>query len=259
LIVDTNVWISRWPFRRLPSDTPAALVDSLRRAGVAQAWAGNLDSVFHKDLASANAELARVCSAEKSRILVPFGTVNPSLPDWEEDFRRAVEVHQMRGIRLSPNYHGYTLTDERFTRLLSLAAERSVTVQVTLALEDERTQHPLIRVPPLDPEPLVDIIPRVRGLRLALLNRNWAEDWTLVTRLSRTGDVYFDFAMLEGLGALGSLLERASPDRVLFNSHLPCFYLESALLKVREAALSPDQRTAILERNARRLVAGGRR
>src|SRR5262245_44100887 len=57
-IVDTNVWLSRWPFRRLPLDETPALVTKLRTAGVVAAWAGSFDGMLHKDLASANTRLA---------------------------------------------------------------------------------------------------------------------------------------------------------------------------------------------------------
>ncbi len=37
MIVDTNVYLSRWPFRRLPGDEPADLVAKLRSRNVTQA------------------------------------------------------------------------------------------------------------------------------------------------------------------------------------------------------------------------------
>ena len=128
----------------------------------------------------------------------PFGQrVNPALPGWEDDLHRCAEKHAMRGIRLHPNYHGYKLDDPRFAQLLALADKRRLIVQIALSMEDERTQHPLMRVAQVDPEPLADIIGRFPRLRLVLLNRHWAEDWPLVRKLSQAGQAYFDFAMLE--------------------------------------------------------------
>ncbi len=37
MIVDTNISLSRWPFRRLPGDEPEKLVATLRHRGVVQA------------------------------------------------------------------------------------------------------------------------------------------------------------------------------------------------------------------------------
>src|SRR5690242_13632210 len=39
-LVDVNIWLSRWPFRRLPLDDTRALVRKLKSEGVSEAWAG---------------------------------------------------------------------------------------------------------------------------------------------------------------------------------------------------------------------------
>ena len=39
-IVDTNVSLFQWPFRRLPLDDTTVLVKKLRSLGIAEAWVG---------------------------------------------------------------------------------------------------------------------------------------------------------------------------------------------------------------------------
>ena len=95
-MIDVNVTLSRWPFRRLAADEPAALVAALRKRDVTEAWAASFDGIFHKDLAAANARLAKDCRTYGEGMLLPFGSVNPKLPDWQEDLRRCHEEHRMR-------------------------------------------------------------------------------------------------------------------------------------------------------------------
>jgi hypothetical protein len=153
----------------------------------------------------------------------------------------------MRGVRLYPNYHVYELKDREFAEVVGAAAGRRMIVQLVVAIEDERTQHPLVRVPPVNLAPLPDLVKSTAGLRLAILNYNPP---ALSKQLAAAGQVYFDFSMLEGLGALRRLMDDVSPRRVLFGSHFPLFYFESAVLKVKEAGANP----AVLENNAEMLL-----
>jgi len=253
-MIDVNVNLSRWPFRRLIGDEPDGLVANLRKRNVSQAWAGTLDGLLHKDLSSANRRLASDCRRYGPGLLVPFGSINPKLPDWQEDLRRCQEQHKMPGIRLHPNYHGYDLKDSAFVELLHLAAAHGLIVQVALCMEDERTQHPLMRAAPVDISPLADLVKSERGLRVVILNWNSLEDLKEAQKLASTGHVYFDISMVESVGGVARMAQAIPIQQVLFGSHYPLFYFESALLKVREAGFVDSEARAVLEDNARRLM-----
>lgn len=253
-LIDTQIYLSRWPFRRLRGDEPERLVAKLRAQNVTQAWAGSFDALMHRDVAGVNERLTQEC-ARHEPLLVPFGTVNVALPDWEEDLRRCHEVHRMPGIRLHPNYHGYRLDDPAFARLLSQAAYRGLVVQLALSMEDDRTQHPVFRVPPVDPRPLEDLVRKLPRLRLVLLNAFRALQPDQVARYTGAGQVYVEIATLERAGGVGRMLEVIDPQRVLFGSCYPYYYHESAVLKLQESELPASTLRGLREDNARRLLA----
>jgi uncharacterized protein len=255
-MIDTNVNLYRWPFRRVIGDDPAHLVMRLQGKGVTQAWAGSFEGLLCRDVAGVNERLLTACLEHGQNFLIPFGCINPKLPAWQEDLRRCDEIHHMVGIRLYPNYHGYTLADAAFAKLLSMAATRHLIVQIALSMEDPRTQLPLMRVPPVDPSPLRELIQKVPNVRLVLLNAGyWGGQRTPnLLALQQAPNVYFDIAMREGVGGVAGLIAQTSPSRVLFGSHYPFFYFESALLKVREAGLPADQVNAVFHANARSLL-----
>lgn len=254
MTIDVNLSLFRWPTRRLPRDDTASMVEFLKSKQVTQAWAGSFEGLLHHDLAGVNQRLTDECGERGGGILVPFGTVDPMLPDWEDDVRRCHEVHRMPGIRLFPSYHGYTLDDPKFEKLLTLAAERKLIVQLAVRMEDPRTQHKLLSVTDVDLQKLKPVLAKVPEVRLILLNALMSTNAELQSALAQAGQVYFELATLENVGGITRFLKSVSADRLLFGSHAPFFVWESAELKLKESPLPEPLIEQIRRTNAAGLV-----
>lgn len=254
MTIDVNVSLFRYPTRRLWLDDPSRLIGFLRDHGVTRVWAGSFESLLHNDVSSVNQRLADACRQTEEGFLIPFGVVNPELPDWEDDLRRCHEAHQMPGIRLFPNYHGYRLDSPRFLQLLALAEKRRLIVQIAVRMEDPRTQHRLMAVPDVDLLPLITALPRFPQLRIVILNGLMSLSSDQQSRLCQAGQVYFDIATLEGVGGIDRLLKSVPVDRILFGSHAPFFVWESADLKLKESDLPIPHLERIRHVNATQLL-----
>lgn len=251
--IDANVTLFQWPGRRLASDEPVALAGHLKRHGVSQAWAGSFEGLVQRDVRAVNSRLAEACQASRGRLL-PFGTVNPTLPDWEADLRQCEETFRMPGIRLYPNYHGYELSDPRFRRLLGLAVERRLLVQIVCLIEDTRTQNALLSVPDVDVAPLPAALAAAPGARVLLLNSGKLVETAAFRPLAELSSVFVDTARVETVGGVGRLIRRLAPGRVVFGSHAPFFHLEAAVIKIFEAELSADEVRSLVADTPRALL-----
>jgi hypothetical protein len=121
-------------------------------------------------------------------------------------------------------------------------------------MEDERTQHPVFRVPAVDLRPLDALLGKVPGLRLQILNAFRGVTLEDAGRIVRAGDVSFDIATLEGVDRLTTLVERIGAERVAFGSHFPLFQIESAVLKLQETKLPREVVSRISGSNAEQVL-----
>lgn len=266
-IIDTNVHVFDWPFRKLKYAGAKALVAKLRKHRITQAWAGSFEGLLHKNLDGVNARLAEECQANGAGMLIPFGTVNPALPDWEEDVRRCQEKYRMLGIRLYPSYHNYTLQKPEVARLLQLAQERGLIVQIAVRLEDPRVQLAVTRTPSVDVGGLPELLTGLKNLKLQLLNaynateslRNQAG-----RRVIEQTQVLIDISHIEGQGQVGKMIagerETNRPplavERIVFGSHAPFFPCESAVFKLFESPLGRPELEKIMHGTATRFLKG---
>ncbi|MDB6004037.1 MAG: hypothetical protein JWR15_1024 [Prosthecobacter sp.] len=248
-LTDCQVYLGAHPFRRLGAENLQEFMQGLTKRGVTEAWVGAFAGLLRRDVASVNRELAVAC---QNTMLRPCGTINLSLPDWQDDVKRCAEDHGMRVIRLHPNYHGYDLKAPAFRELLTLAVKHRLLVQLAVQMEDERTQNPQVRVAPVSLQPLPVLMQEIKEARVMLLNANAA---MLLRHLQDCPNVWSDFAMIEGVGGVEALLETWPLERLVFGSFAPVFYWESARLKMQESALNAAQSLAVQWQNAATLLA----
>jgi predicted TIM-barrel fold metal-dependent hydrolase len=261
-IIDTNVNLFDWPFRRLKYRNTKALVAKLKKHRVIEAWAGSFDALFSKDISGTNARLAAECREQAPGFLIPVGTVNLAWPDWEEDLRRCHEVHKIPGVRLYPGYQPFDLDHPDMERFLKICAERGMVVQVVFGMEDPRVHHPIINVRPVTFRPLVKAIKAVPGVKVQLVHFPGSPQGEDFAEFLNEPNTFLEISRLEGNGAIGRMIgtisglpsAHAPVERILFGSHAPYFPLETALLKLVESPLDAQQLHAIMQGNAERLL-----
>ncbi|MBI4622878.1 MAG: metal-dependent hydrolase [Verrucomicrobia bacterium] len=269
-LIDTNVNLFDWPFRKLKYRDTRALVAKLRKHGVIEAWAGSFEALLHKDMDGVNTRLAGECRAHGGGMLVPFGSVNLAWPDWEEDVRRCHEVHRMPGIRLFPGYQAFDLDHAEMPRLVKMIAERNLILQVVYAMEDSRVYHPIFNVGRVTSAPLLEALKGVPNAKVELLHFTGSPRGEDLHQFMTQTNAVIDISRFEGNGAVGRLIGsgpgfssggapgishgRAPVERIVFGSHAPYYPLETALFKLIESPLKQSQLHAIMQGNARRLL-----
>lgn len=261
-IIDTNVNLFRWPFRKLKYADTAALVAKLRRHRVIEAWAGSYEALLDKDIAGVNERLAAECRTHGGGLLRPIGSVNLAWPDWEEDLRRCHELFKMPGVRIFPGYQPFDLGHADFPRLLALVRERGLLLQVVFSMEDSRVHHPAITPAPVVAAPLVAALRREPHAKVQVLHFAGNAQGSDLVALMRETSAAIDISRWEGNGAVGRMVgtrpetktPRVPVERALFGSHAPYFPLETAILKLIESPLDATQLHAIMQGNARRLL-----
>ena len=261
-IIDTNVNLLEFPSRRFKYGNTRSLADKLGQHRITKAWAGSFESLLHKDIDGVNARLFEECKVNGGGVFLPFGTVNITIPDWQEDLRRCHGTYHMRGIRVYPIYQAFELDHPDFLKLVQQVAARGMILQIVGDIEDIRHIHPIVNVRGLNFEPLVDIMKKVSNAKVQLIYWN-NRIGGLLPRLVAETNVMFDISRIEGNGQVGRMIEgdpwsgTAKPvpvERLTFGSHAPYFPVETNILKLFESPLTLEQMNLIMNGNALRYL-----
>ena len=229
MLIDINTWIGHWPFRQLRHNTAATLVKRLDSRNIDRAVVASIHGAFYKNAHAANEELSKQVRRYRDR-LIPFATLNPRYPGWQEDLRRCAEDLDLRGIRLYPQYHEYELTDPEALELIDAATALGWVVQVPMRIVDRRQRHLWDQARDLTPADLEAALASRPGARWMFLNALGLDG----SRFAPTAKFLVDISRMSAvLGRnIQSLIETAGPNHLAFGTGTPFKVPDPTLLKL---------------------------
>jgi predicted TIM-barrel fold metal-dependent hydrolase len=254
MIIDVNAYLGHYAFRRLRHNTAGALLRLMDAKKIDRAMVSSASAITYRNPQSGNEELDAEVKPHRDR-LIPFGAINPVYAGWEDDLKICINEFGIRGIRLYPKWHNYSLSDAACLELVQAATERSLIVALPIRVEDPRERSWLIDIPDL---PLADVAGLVKACpktQFLILNGLGFRNSPLGRKASGLPANYaIEISRLTALmdNEIGFLLNELGSDRIVLGTGMPFSYPDPALLKVSVLAARQEQKEQILGKNAAR-------
>lgn len=234
MLIDINAYTGHWPFTRLHDNHCEGLLGRMKEYGVDLSVITNLNGVFYKNTQSANEELYNEIRSKRAyhNRFLPFAIINPIYAGWKDDFKTCVKDFGMKGIRVFPNYHDYTITDPALLDLVKMARDHDVAVALTMRIVDSRTRSWMDLSTEWglkDYVPLLRAVPDARYMLLNLSTGMAVPEEDEVTL--KSANVLFDTSGRH-ITHFAKVFNRFGKEKFAFGSHFPVFDYYTGLLRI---------------------------
>ncbi|HEX4212417.1 MAG TPA: hypothetical protein VIA06_03700 [Candidatus Dormibacteraeota bacterium] len=251
---DASAFLGQWPFTSAPAPSAALLRRRYRECGVEEAAVSPMAAVLQPEPMSANLALfdeLRDGAGEAGVALRPVPVINPSLSGWEEDLERCLRLAPARlaGVRIVPNYHGFSLEDGVADRLAEACQARQLTLCVQVRMEDERSHHPSMPVPGVGSAQVRDLAVRHEGLPLLVCGAYLRE----LEAYAACANIVAELSFVESGRLLAAAIAALGAGRLAMGTHAPLHVIEAGVAKVGSDELDAGAEAAIGDGNFRRL------
>jgi predicted TIM-barrel fold metal-dependent hydrolase len=252
MIVDVNAYLGHFAFRRLRHNTAPALLRLMDDKAIDRAVVSSASAITYRNTQSGNEELAAEVKPHGDR-LIPFAVINPSYAGWEDDLKVCRDEMGMKGVRLYPRWHNYSLSSASCLDLVHASAERGMVVSIPIRVEDPRQRSWLVDVPDVPLAEIASLVCACPNARFILLNGQQYVSSPLGKRDSGLPPNYLiEISRIDPLLAneFGQLLTNLGADRLVFGTGMPFNDPDPALLKMDLLDAAKDDKEKILGRNA---------
>jgi len=256
MLIDINAYTGHWPFKRLHGNSCEGVLARMNEYGTDLSVITNLNGIFYKNTQSANEELYEEINSKKAfrNRFLPFGVINPIYAGWKDDFNVCVKKMGMKGIRVYPNYHDYTITDPALIELVKMARDHNVAIALTMRMVDERQRSWMDLATEWSMKDYLPLVKAVPDAKYMLLNLSTGvalspEEEALV----KQPNILMDTSGRH-IGHFANFCKRFGAERFAFGSHFPVFDYYTGLLRIE--SLRPDEGDKALFRykNAQRFL-----
>jgi len=234
MLIDVNAYTGHWPFRQLKHTTCAARLMQMQQSGIDISVVSNLNGVFYKNTQSANEELYEEMKSNRkfASRLIPFAVINPIYAGWKDDLKVCVEKMGMKGVRLHPLYHRYSLADANCIELVKRVRDLNLPIALSLRMVDKRVSSWM----DLNEEwslkdvmPIIKAVPDAKYLILNAANNLQVDDGDSAV----LKDVNFLMdSSGRALSNLGGMIKTYGKEKFAFGTHSPILDNVTGLLRI---------------------------
>lgn len=266
MLLDLNAYVGHWPFQQFRITTCEKLLEKMDEYGAAVSVVSSLHGLFYKNVQSANEELlAELASNRRFQDrFIPFAVINPTYGAWREDFEHCTTKLGMKGLRLYPKYHNYSITDPALIELVKRARDRGLPVAFKIRMVDSRTTSwmdiPYIFESPQQEWELKDVMPIIRAVpdaKFIILNvANSMELNDADLALFKKADIVIDTSG-KSISNLGAMIKTYGKQKFAWGTHSPILDYLTGLLRIealRETEADAATKELIRSGNAKRII-----
>jgi predicted TIM-barrel fold metal-dependent hydrolase len=249
---DASAFVGNWAFSLAPTITATDLIARLRAVGITGAAFAPIEAVLAPEPMAANRRLlAELAAGPESFVRVTLPILNPSLPGWEADFATCLEMGgpMVRGIKVTPNYHDYTLDSPSITALARRCAMQQIALCIQVRMGDERSHHPLMKVPAVPPAAVAEFAGRHDSLPILVCGAYMSE----LAAYREYPNVSAELSFVESGWLLRDALGFLGGDRLLLGTHAPLHMAAAGMAKLSSDELDDETYARISRRNFERI------
>jgi len=194
-----------------------------------------MNGIFYKNTQSGNEELYEELNSDRQfkNRFIPFAVINPMYAGWEYDMKVCAEKFKMKGIRLYPKYHDYSITEPVCVKLVRRARDMGLVIAFTLRMFDTRGPRHWMDIKTewslKDVLPIIKDVPDAHYFILNIANSMELnkEDFELI----KSAKILMDTSGRR-ISNLGELLKVYGTDKFAFGTHSPILDPVTGLLRI---------------------------
>lgn len=248
--IDINCLVGHWPFRKITKNSFEELKKVHGANGISSGYIASLNSIFYNDPFEGDEELHEAIKGSGYKHIL---TINPTLPCIDQDIENGISRFDIKGVRIYPGYHGYSLGDDCVKELCKILSKHGLPLFIALRMEDERLNH-IFQPRALTSSEIRAFLESNPGVKTVLLTIRMGEIESIKDLLHSRKNLFVDTSGLKDqIFNVDKLVAEYSSSKILFGSLHPLYCLKSSLIQVEKAYIEETDKNNILGKNAGQL------
>ncbi len=243
-MLDCNVVVGNWPFRKIRNNTIEAIEKLHGQYGIKGGFVSSAEAAFYNDPLEADMDLAQALEGKENYRHVI--TVNPAMPGACANLRRAMKELNPAGVRVYPHYHDFELHSPGFEQVCDLLREYKLPLFLNLRMDDNRAEH-MVYSKNIGWWEITGFLQRHTDIPILLCNVRCFEFNALAKAITVQDNVCIDACGLkDGFFAVDKLYDQGMSKYLVYGSNAPVFAMRSSMLLVEKADIPEDEKKRIM-------------